>query len=72
MIVCYFQRRSAHDTELLRTALRHGLKPIKLQHSAPSVGAAAELLDQHVPLIKPLVETRPVPPIKNASQTSTS
>jgi len=65
--LCRLQRKSAHDAELLRTALRRGLQPIRVQNSMPPL-TAVELLDRQMPIVKPLVEPHPVPPIKNASQ----
>jgi len=64
------QRKSAQDTDLLRSALRRGLQPVRMQHASAPLSAAAELLDRQVPVVKPLVETPPIPPIKTTTRTT--
>jgi hypothetical protein len=56
------------ETEILSSALRQGgLQPVRVQHLNHSL-SAADLLDQHIPVVKPLMETTPIPPINHSSQ----
>jgi len=55
-------KHTVTEAELLSTALRRGLQPVRLQHQTPPL-SASDLLGNHVPIIRPLVETKPIPPI---------
>lgn len=58
-------RQPEHRAELIAVATKNGLRPIGSRSAVPSM-AVAEILEHRTPVVRPLIDNTPIPPIQSA------
>jgi len=55
-------RQHPRKTEMIVAATQQGLRPICIRATGPTI-SVSDFLERHTPVLKPLVESPPIPPI---------